>query len=147
MGWLCASAAAAGADLIPVALEDGTTGKLKTDEAGELVVQVLQFADETRGNVLFKDKATTVWFAPSALPEEGAEAASPQQVIFQEGSTQAALKDGAVVLTQGDAVVVNMGPYVVQRGAGAGGGLRAAAGVGDGICTAGVSGAAGGAIC
>ena len=71
--------------------------------------------------VLFKDKATTVWFAPSALPEEGAEAASPQQVIFQEGSTQAALKDGAVVITQGDAVVVNMGSYVVQRGAGASG--------------------------
>ena len=117
-----AAAAAAGADSIPaVELEDGTTGKLKTNEAGELVVQVLQFADETRGNVLFKDKATTVWFAPSALPEEGAEAASPQQVIFQEGSTQAALKDGAVVITQGDAVVVNMGPYVVQRGAGAGG--------------------------
>ena len=117
-----AAAAAAGADSIPVAaLEDGTTGKLKTDEAGELVVQVLQFADETRGNVLFKDKATTVWFAPSALPEEGAEAASPQQVIFQEGSTQAALKDGAVVITQGDAVVVNMGSYVVQRGAGASG--------------------------
>ena len=117
-----AAAAAAGADSIPAALEDGTRGKLKTDEAGELVVQVLQFADETRGNVLFKDKATTVWFAPSALPEEGAEAASPQQIIFQEGSTQAALKDGAVVITQGDAVVVNMGPYVVQRGAGAGGG-------------------------
>ena len=117
-----AAAAAAGADSIPVAaLEDGTTGKLKTNEAGELVVEVVQFVDKTRGSLLFKDKATTVWFAPSALPEEGAEAASPQQVIFQEGSTQAALKDGAVVITQGDAVVVNMGSYVVQRGAGASG--------------------------